>query len=162
MDTSKRPSLKLIQTGVPGLDELCGGGIPEFSFNLVAGPPGSGKTTLAHQILFHNATEAEPALYFTVVGEPALKMLRYQQQMGFFDASKIGLAVRFVDLSQDILTGDLDAVLAKMVAQMRALNPRFVVVDSFRTVLRAYVGGSAREAALQLFLQKLGLMLSSW
>lgn len=54
-----------------------------FSFNIIAGAPGCGKTTLAHQFVFANATEDRPALYFTVLSEPALKMLRYQQQYTF-------------------------------------------------------------------------------
>jgi len=41
-----------LPTGVPGLDEIVGGGLPEFSFNIIAGAPGSGKTTLAHQFVF--------------------------------------------------------------------------------------------------------------
>ena len=59
-------------TRVPGLDEVLGGGLPEFSFNLIAGRPGCGKTTLAHQIMFALATPEQPALYFTVLGEPPL------------------------------------------------------------------------------------------
>ena len=74
---------------MPGLDNLLGGGLPEFSFNLIAGTPGSGKTTLAHQIMFALATPDNRALFFTVLGEPALKMLRYQQQFPFFDITKI-------------------------------------------------------------------------
>jgi predicted ATP-dependent serine protease len=72
--------IRKLPTGVPGLDEILGGGIPEFSFNIIAGAPGSGKTTLAHQVVFANATPERPALYFTILGEPAIKMLRYQQQ----------------------------------------------------------------------------------
>ena len=41
-----------LKTGVPGLDTVLGGGLPEFSFNLIGGPPGSGKTTLAHHLMF--------------------------------------------------------------------------------------------------------------
>src|SRR3954469_11154674 len=74
-----------LPTGVRGLDEIVGGGLPEFSFNIIAGAPGSGTTTMAHQILFSNATPRKPALYFTILVEPALKMLRYQQQYSFFD-----------------------------------------------------------------------------
>ena len=81
-------TLKLLTTSVPGLDDVLGGGLPEYSFNLISGAPGSGKTTLIHQLAFANATSERPAIYFTVVGEPALKMLRYQQQMTFFDAEK--------------------------------------------------------------------------
>src|SRR5450756_3231755 len=79
--------------------QILGGGIPEFSFNVIAASPGCGKTTLAHQIVFANATPKKPALYFTVLGEPALKMMRYQQQFTYFDESKVGKAVRFINLS---------------------------------------------------------------
>jgi len=78
---------------VPGLDEILGGGLPEFSFNSIAGPPGSGKTTLAHQMMFAPATPERLAPYFTVLGEPLLKMLRYRQQFDFFDSAVINRAV---------------------------------------------------------------------
>ena len=35
-------TINLLTTGVPGLDQVLGGGLPEFSFNLIMGPPGSG------------------------------------------------------------------------------------------------------------------------
>ena len=59
--------------------------IRDGEFFSLLGPSGCGKTTLAHQIVFANATLQKTALYFTVLGEPALKMLRYQQQFSFFD-----------------------------------------------------------------------------
>ena len=85
---SKKVNIRRLPTGVPGLDNLLGGGLPEFSFNLIAGTPGSGKTTLAHQIMFSLATPSNRALFFTVLGEPALKMLRYQQQFPFSISKK--------------------------------------------------------------------------
>ena len=77
MSQSDKVKINKLPSGVPGLDEILGGGIPEFSFNILAGAPGCGKTTLAHQVIFANATPERPALYFTVMGEPALKMLGY-------------------------------------------------------------------------------------
>ncbi|HWT72906.1 MAG TPA: ATPase domain-containing protein, partial [Oxalicibacterium sp.] len=77
---SDKVTLAKLTTAVPGLDTLLGGGLSEFSFNLIAGAPGSGKTTLAHQIMFSLAGPQRRALFFTVLGEPPLKMLRYQQQ----------------------------------------------------------------------------------
>ena len=56
MSTTGKVKINKLPTGVPGLDEILGGGLPEFSFNIIAGAPGSGKTTLAHQIVFANAT----------------------------------------------------------------------------------------------------------
>jgi circadian clock protein KaiC len=150
-----------IPTGVRGLDDILGGGIPEFSFNIIAGTPGCGKTTLAHQIVFANATEQKPALYFTVLGEPAVKMLRYQQQYSFFDTSKWGKAVRFVNLSDAVLEKDLSAVLDEISKQVTAINPGIVVVDSFRTVVRTAMA-TASESEMQAFNQGLAQFLTNW
>ena len=64
-----RVPIRQLPTGVLGLDEILGGGLPEYSFNILAGAPGSGKTTLAHQIMFANATPERPAIYFAIVKE---------------------------------------------------------------------------------------------
>jgi circadian clock protein KaiC len=149
-----------LPTGVRGLDDILGGGIPEFSFNIIAGAPGSGKTTLAHQIMFANATAKAPALYFTALGEPALKMLRYQQQFTFFDGAKVGKAVRFVNLSTLVLEGDLESVLAEIVKQVTAVHPAIVVVDSFRSVMRNMA--ATGDLAVQSFIQRLTQFLTSW
>src|SRR5476651_925313 len=111
-------TIRKLPTGVRGLDDILGGGIPEFSFNIIAGSPGCGKTTLAHQILFANATVKKPALYFTVLGEPAMKMLRYQQQYAFFDASKLNTAIRFINLADVVMEKDLDAVFKEIARQV--------------------------------------------
>src|SRR5450432_4570309 len=110
-------TIRKLPTGVRGLDDILGGGIPEFSFNIIAGTPGCGKTTMAHQIVFANATVKKPALFFTVLGEPALKMLRYQQQYTFFDQAKLGKAIRFVNLSDVVMEQDLNAVLEEIIKQ---------------------------------------------
>jgi circadian clock protein KaiC len=156
-----RVKIRQLPTGVPGLDEILGGGLPEFSFNIIAGAPGCGKTTLAHQIMFANATPERPALYFTVLGEPAIKMLRYQQQFTFFEESKMDGAIRFVNLSQIVLDQDLGAVLDAIVKEVEASNASIVVVDSFRTVVRKALN-NATEVELQGFVQRLALHLTSW
>ena len=71
---------------MPGLDAVLGGGIPELSFNLLTGGPGAGKTTLAQQVLFANASPDRPGLYFTFLGEPTVKLIRYQRQFSFLDS----------------------------------------------------------------------------
>lgn len=157
----ERVQLQRIPTGVPGLDEILGGGLPEYSFNIIAGSPGGGKTTLAHQIMFANASKERPALYFTVLGEPAVKMLRYQQQFGFFDAAKIDGAIRFVNLSQVVLENDLGTVLDRIIEEVENSGARMVFVDSFRTVVRKTLGATG-EAELQSFVQRLALNLTSW
>ena len=44
-------TIRKLPSGVPGLDEILGGGLPEYSFNIIAGNPGCGKTTFARAIL---------------------------------------------------------------------------------------------------------------
>ena len=153
--------IRNIPSGVRGLDDILGGGIPEFSFNIIAGTPGCGKTTLVHQIVFANATAKKPALYFTVLGEPAMKMLRYQQQFAFFDEAKLNKAIRFINLAEVVLEKDLDAVYAEIVKQVAAVGPSLVVVDSFRTVVRKVLT-SASELEMQGFVQRLAQFLTSW
>lgn len=159
---SNNAIIKRLATGVAGLNEILGGGLPEFSFNIIAGPPGSGKTTLAHQMMFALATVEKPALFFTVLGEPPLKMLRYQQQFDFFDESAIGRSVHFINLSDDMQSGDLRAVLARIVAAVEAHGPGLVFVDSFRAVVIATRTDEPTSMGLQQFVQELGMLMTNW
>ena len=158
----KKVTISLLTTGVPGLDSILGGGLPEFSFNLITGPPGAGKTTLAHQIMFALATPERRALFFTVLGEPPLKMLRYQQQFSFFDPGKINQSIKFVNLTDDVSTGHFDQVLARIMEEVQAFSPGLVFVDSFRSLmLEASKQPDAKLSPLQ-FMQELGIKLSGW
>jgi circadian clock protein KaiC len=155
-------SIQRLATGVPGLDELLGGGVPEFSFNLLAGMPGSGKTTMAHQIMFSLANPQRRALFFTVLGEPPLKMLRYQQQFPFFDVSKINDSIKFVNLAADLLDGDFARVLERIEEEVQAFAPSLVFVDSFRSVVQSAKAMDAGANGLQHFVQQLGTQMTSW
>ena len=155
-------NIRQLPTGVPGLNDLLGGGLPEFSFNLIAGVPGGGKTTLAHQIMFTQASPTNRALFFTVLGEPALKMLRYQQQFAFFDISKVNTSIRYINLSQDLLQGNFDKVLTRIIEEVKAFTPSLVFVDSFRSVAQLGKQGPRRLSDMQRFLQQLGMEMTSW
>jgi len=157
---NERVVIKKLPSGVPGLDEVLGGGIPELSFNMIAGGPGSGKTTLAQQIMFAAASPDRPALFITILGEPPIKMLRYQQQFSFFDASKISTCVRFLHLGGELLEDGLEKVLKRIVDEVEATKPKLVFVDSFRAVVRKSLEPGQME--LQTFVQRLSLQLTGW
>ena len=159
--TTAAPAVPLLPTGVPGLDDVLGGGLPALSFNLIAGEPGSGKTTMAMQLLFATATEERPGLFITLLGETSLKMLRYQQCFAFFDASALGRRVHFLNLSEEALSGDLDAVLARIVHDVETLRPGMVVVDSFRSLVHA-VDSDEPAGSIERFVQRLALHLTTW
>ena len=160
---SKNDKVKIgqIPTGVIGIDEIMGGGLPEFSFNIIAGGPGCGKTTLAHQIVFANATTERPALYFTLLGEPALKMLRYQQQFNFFRHDALNSKIQFVNLSQMVLDRGLDMVLKQITEAVEHANPSVIVIDSFRALLRGE-NNAGFEPGVRAFVERLALFLATW
>lgn len=68
MPQAREPRLVLQQlsTGVPGLDEVLNGGLPEHRLYLIDGEPGTGKTTLGLQFLLAGAARGERVLYVTL------------------------------------------------------------------------------------------------
>lgn len=156
-----RELIRNLPTGVSGLDTILGGGLPEYSLNVIAGGPGVGKTTLAQQICFAAAAPERPALYFTVMGEPAIKLLRYQSQFSFFDTRRVGTDVRFVNLSEAAVKRDLDALFVRIQREIETAGPGIVVIDSFRTVLGP-LSPNSTDMSIDMFVQKLALQLTSW
>ena len=149
-----------LPSGVSGLDGLLGGGFAEGSLNLIAGPPGCGKTTLAHQIMFAHAGAHCQVLYLTGTGEPALTMLRYQQQFSFFDEARLAAGVRYVDLASLTAQGSDEQVLARIDAEVRRAAPKLVFIDAFRLLIMS--AGDARAAQRPPFVERLALLMANW
>ncbi|MEW6609103.1 MAG: ATPase domain-containing protein [bacterium] len=126
--------LKKIQSGIENLDEILGGGIPDFSVNIITGPPGSGKTILTQQIMFNNATEDGKSLCFTTISEPALKMMRYQQHFDYFDVDKIGKSVIFIDIGEIFRQKGLMKSMETIVEYVEKNMPKVIVIDSFKAL----------------------------
>jgi len=162
MSQGKPVVIKQLPSGVPGLDLILGGGVPEGSFNLVAGAPGTGKTTLAHQFVFENATPERTALFFTILGEPATKMLRHQQQYTFFDFDKVDESIRFINLGDDVMERGLEGALERIIEEVEKSGAGIVVVDSFRSLTHATQDAAAVAAQLPGVLQRLAMHLTTW
>src|SRR3954468_13150398 len=60
-----RPPSRL-STGIVGLDEVLGGGLPQGQIYLVEGESGAGKTTLGLQFLLDGARRGERTLWITL------------------------------------------------------------------------------------------------
>jgi len=72
------------------LDVVLGGGLPTNAISLITGLPGTGKTIIAQQYVFQNARPESPAVYFSTVSEPLEKIVRFGQNLDFFDRAAIG------------------------------------------------------------------------
>jgi circadian clock protein KaiC len=142
-------------SGIARLDWLLGGGLPRGAINLIVGSPGSGKTMLALQYLFANATPERPGLYLATVSEPFEKVVRYGQSLTFFDPQSVGRSVFFEDLAPGVKEGGLSTVLDEINRLVRTRRPGVVVIDSFRPL-----GAYADERAFRTFLADLAGGLS--
>jgi circadian clock protein KaiC len=147
-----------VASGNQRLDAILGGGFPMHGINLMVGPPGSGKTILAQQYVFHNATPDRPAIYLTTVSEPLEKVLRYGQTMAFFDPRAVGRAVFYEDLGELLDTQGLTGVLERVDALVKERRPAIMVIDSFKA-LNPY---ATDQGAFRRFLHSLAARLSAF
>jgi circadian clock protein KaiC len=149
--------IERITTGSPDLDMILSGGIPEHSIVLVAGAPGSGKTILAEQFLFANGTSERPALYLTTANEPLDKVVRFGQQLDFFDRDAIGSRVVYESLAEVLAHDGLPAAMERIVSLLTGIRPGVLVIDSLRA-LEVY---AADDLEHRRFLSELGHRLSA-
>ncbi|MQA60302.1 MAG: hypothetical protein GEU86_02165 [Actinophytocola sp.] len=146
-----------LASGSDGLDTALCGGLPLNSITLVVGSPGTGKTILAQQYLFHNASVDRPALYLSTVSEPLEKILRYGQSLDYFDSSALGSAVFYEDIGQTLNNSGLPGVLEHITELIKQRRPGLMVIDSFRA-LQVYASDTG---AFRRFLHGLAGRLSA-
>jgi circadian clock protein KaiC len=125
-------------TGVPGLDDVLGGGVPRNCLYLVEGQPGVGKTTLAIQFLLEGARQAERCLYVTL-SETRLELDAVARSHGW-DLS----GVQIIELSavERVIGGkpattlfqsaevELTQLVKLLMDEVEQKKPRRVVLDS--------------------------------
>jgi len=116
---------------------VLGGGLPTDAINMLIGLPGTGKTILAQQYVFANASPERPALYLATVSEPFEKILRYGQTLRFFDPEAVGRSVFYEDLGTALNERGLVGVLEQVSALIKERRPGMIVIDSFKA-LSAY------------------------
>src|SRR6202165_1940377 len=139
-----------LQTGIADLDLIFGGGLEPGSLVIIAGAPGTGKTILAQQICFANATPEHKALYYTTLSEPHSKLVRHLEPFEFFKSAELGRSVDFIhlgELVQEAGTEGLEPVVSEVVRKCFETKPAVVVIDSAKA-LRDFVSGHDLLTAL--------------
>ncbi len=131
-----------VTSGHGPLDGVLGGGLPANGISLIMGQPGSGKTILAQQYAFRNASPQRPVVYFSTLSEPLEKVVRFGQALDFFDPSLVGTAVFYEDLGQALARDGLGGVVEQVTATLKDRRPGLVIIDGFK-VLQVFAGSDA-------------------
>lgn len=123
-----------LSSGHARLDAVLGGGIWDDALTLIMGEPGTGKTLLAQQFVFANASAERPALYVSTVSEPMEKILRYGRSLSYFDESALENWVFYEDLGGVLDERGLPAFVERLEQVIAERHPTLVVIDSFKAV----------------------------
>jgi circadian clock protein KaiC len=147
-------------TGIKGLDEVTGGGLPLGRPTLVCGPAGSGKTLLAMEFLVRGITEfAQPGV-FIAFEETREDLVANVASLGF-DLAGLeddgNLVVDHVNIAaaEVIEAGDwdLEALFIRLGAAIDRVGATRVVVDTIETLFAAFTDtGRLRSELQRLFL----------
>jgi len=139
-------------SGIPGLDAMIMGGFPTPSSILVTGEPGTGKTTLVVQSLFHGASQGDKGLYLTAISEPQWLVQKYLSSFSFYDQELIDREMlSFVDIGPALMKnpGDMQNIIKKKIEQV---SPQRVVIDPITPISELLQWrGETREFMHELF-----------
>lgn len=123
-------------TGIPGFDEVTGGGFYKGQLVLVAGNAGSGKTTFAAKFVYEGARSyGDPGLFISS-GESREEFYAYMKRLGmdFEEIEGRGL-FRYVAFPTPTSTDFLMRLSKELVSEAMELKARRVVVDSITPFL---------------------------
>ena len=149
------PRPTFLETGVPNLDAVLGGGVRRGAIAMVVGTPGAGKTILSQQFAFHQARRGTNVLYLTGYSETHDKLLEYDRALTFFDPDLLGEQIRIASLA-DLLQQGAEETEDAIVATARAQRAGLVVLDGFASMRRLLAGGTSPAA----FVYSLGAKLA--
>jgi circadian clock protein KaiC len=123
------PTLARFATRVPGLDRVLNGGFFAGGAYLIAGPPGTGKTTIGSQMVFAHAASGGVAIFATLLAETHDRMLANLRGYRFVDDALLGERVHVVSLTPALEEGGLDGLLAEARRLVRERRASLLVVD---------------------------------
>lgn len=151
-------SIPKAPTGIKGLDEITGGGLPAGRPTLVCGSAGAGKTMLALEFLVRGATEfGEPGV-FMMFEESAKELSANVRSLGFdleklVARKKIALDYVHIERSEIEETGeyDLEGLFIRLGHAIDSIGAKRVVLDT----LEALFSGLPNHAILRAELRRL-------
>jgi circadian clock protein KaiC len=151
-----RPSLAKAPTGIQGLDEVTGGGLPKGRVTLVCGSAGCGKSLLAMEFLVHGAVRyGEPGVCMDFE-ETKQKLTVNVASLGF-DLSALAkrkkLLVDFVSVERNQITEtgeyNLEGLFIRLAHAVKAIKAKRIVLDSVEALFSGLTDSTMLRAELR-------------
>jgi circadian clock protein KaiC len=125
--------MKRLKSGNAELDQVLGGGFPGNAIHVIMGAPGTGKTILAEQLCFANASPDCKVLYLATFSEPLQKLVGFLQNFSFAKIELLGTEIAYEYVGEELLTAP--ERIPQRVQELLALHrPRIIVIDSFKAL----------------------------
>ncbi|WP_175049051.1 ATPase domain-containing protein [Paraburkholderia sediminicola] len=154
---SQTSSRSNMETGVPGFDEILGGGLVSGGVYLLEGMAGAGKTILSSQIGFHRVSKGEKVLYVTLIAESHDKLLAHLKALSFFDETAVAQQMLFVSGYHELMQDGLDGFLKLIASSIYDHRPSLMIIDGFRSA-REF---SETELSLSKFIHELNALAAA-
>src|SRR3982751_3535682 len=155
-ERSRATSLPKAPTGIRGLDEITGGGLPQGRPTLVCGSAGCGKTLLAMEFLVRGATQFDEPGVFMAFEETAEELTQNVRSLGFdLDvlAQENKLLVDYVHVERSEIeeTGeyDLEGLFIRLGYAIDSIGAKRVVLDTIETLFGGFTNQSILRAELR-------------
>lgn len=159
MEAKKTLSLSLqqgddrVQTGIPSLDKIIEGGLARGDTIIVAGQPGTGKTTLGLQFLYHGAVRCgENGVYASVI-ESGEKLKRNARRFGW-DLDKLEKEGKLGLVSlQSTMKAGVSTALETVLEALHSINARRLVFDSLSALMTAFESPAEARSFLHIMVK---------
>jgi circadian clock protein KaiC len=119
---------------VPGLDTILRGGFLQGGLYMIQGAPGMGKTILANQIIYNNATANDHAMFVTVLGENHGRMMAHLRPMGFFNEAAVPDNITYISGYQELESEGLKGLSTLIRKEVLAHKVKMLVLDDVSAV----------------------------
>jgi circadian clock protein KaiC len=138
-------SLPKARTGISGLDDVTGGGLPRGRPTLVCGPAGCGKTLIAMEFVVRGIVEFDEPGVFVAFEESAGDLKANVSSMGF-DLAQLEadgmLVIDHVNVEGDELEEagewDLDGLFLRLGAAIDAVGAKRIAIDTIEVLFGAF------------------------
>lgn len=150
----------MLSTGIEALDRLLPGAVSLNTLLVIAGHPGSGKTTLATSICYNNALNGNSCLYISFQ-ESRDKLYRIVRNLGM-DLELVESIGRFRFLKMPLTTdGDMALEIIDIISRaVHEFNPKIIVIDSITPLLKVLESNIRARSVLQNYFYELPNQIS--